>query len=145
MSVELNPAEVDAMLVAMTRPGVPETLDKLGLVELSVWPRRWFVPEENLPVFRRIVGATEPKGEPGRPDKTITQAVLLGLFERGLERARSPKQRKHPSYASIADEYGLSRTWITPIVQWAEKHQRAARRALVTSETPARFSTLTRR
>jgi hypothetical protein len=86
----------------------------------------------------------ELKGKPGRRKTVITKAVLFGLFERGLERARSPKKRRHPSYDSIAGEYGLKRTWTTPIVQWAEKHQREARRAIVSSKIPPRFSTLVR-
>jgi hypothetical protein len=86
----------------------------------------------------------EPRGESGRPRQTITQDELHGLFKRGLERARSTKKRRQPSYDSIADEYGLKRTWTTPIVKWAETHQRAAREAIVTSKTPRRFSALVR-
>jgi hypothetical protein len=70
--------------------------------------------------------------------------VLFGLLARGLERARSTKKRRQPSYDSIAGEYGLKRTWTTPIVKWAETHQREARQALATSKTPRRFSTLIR-
>jgi hypothetical protein len=86
----------------------------------------------------------EPKGESGRPKTLITQAVLLDLFRAGLERARSTKKRRQPTYEVIADEHGLKRTWTTAIVKWAETHQGEAKQALATSKTPKRFSALIR-
>jgi hypothetical protein len=86
----------------------------------------------------------ESKGESGRPKTLITQAVLFDLFRAGLERARSTKKRRQPTYAAIADEHGLKRTWTTTIVKWAETHQREAKQALVMSKTPKRFSALVR-
>jgi hypothetical protein len=81
------------------------------------------------------------KGKPGRHKKTVSDAVVLGLLERGLERHRSlNKRRKEPGYKKIADEFDLARTWATEIVKWAEKHPHEARRAIATSEIPTRFS-----
>ena len=83
-----------------------------------------------------------PKG--GRPENTITQATLFGLFTRGLERARSTAKPRGPSYTAIAAEHGLTRTWATPIIKWAEKNQQSALEAMRLSETPPRFSTIVR-
>jgi hypothetical protein len=94
---------------------------------------------------RHAENMSAPKGESGRPRILLTQADLLGLFERGLERARSAKKRRKPTYDEIADEYKLKRTWTTPIVKWAEAHQREARKAIVTSKIPPRFSALVRK
>jgi len=91
-----------------------------------------------------ILEKGEPKGDPGRPTKEIAENVLLGLLDRGLERARSTGWRRQPTYEAIASEYGLKRTWTTPIVKWAETHQRDARQAISTSKIPRRFSTLVR-
>jgi hypothetical protein len=143
----------DAENEARSRPGFGDDIRRVES-RLGLWQS--FPPHDHaaariseLKTEKRalVVAALEEdaKGESGRPELTITQAVLFGLFERGLERARSTtKKRRHPSYDSIADEYGLKRTWVTPIVKWAEKHQREARKAIRTSKTPPRFSTLVR-
>jgi hypothetical protein len=81
-------------------------------------------------------------GKSGRPQQTISKQTLLNLLARGLERARSTGKRRQPSYEAIADEFGLKRTWTTPIVQWAERHQREAREAIALSRTPPRFTTI---
>jgi len=118
------------------QPEKPDRYTPPGAIAMSPVPRWGRFP---------ALEDAEPKGESGRPENRIARAALFGLFERGLERARCPnKRRRRPTYDEIADEFGLKRTWITPIVKWAEAHQRQALRAVRTSKTPARFSTLVR-
>jgi hypothetical protein len=117
---------------------IPELhLPKLEVVEVE--------PEQaDIGPLEVVVVQPETKGESGRPKITITKETLLALFASGLERARSMKKRREPSYDSIADEHGLKRTWTTPIVKWAETHQREAREAIASSKAPRSFSTLIR-
>jgi hypothetical protein len=84
----------------------------------------------------------EARGEPGRPRATVTQDELLEILARGLEQARSTSRPRQPTYAAIASEFGLKRTWATQIVKWAEAHQKQAREAIALSKTPRRFSTI---
>jgi hypothetical protein len=104
------------------------------------------VLRENGPAFARLLVAArleneEPKSG-GRPPVTVSRETLLEILRRGLERARSTTRVRQPSYEAIADEFGMKRTWTTPIVKWAEKHQREAREAIALSKTPERFSTI---
>src|SRR5262249_40823060 len=81
------------------------------------------------------------KGEPGRPTIKVSKETMLEIFRQSLERTRSTAKRREPTYEAIADANGVKRAWVTPIVKWAEKHQRDARRAIAMSEIPPRFST----
>jgi hypothetical protein len=85
---------------------------------------------------------TEPvKGVPGRPAIKVSKETMLEIFRQSLERTRSTAKRREPTYEAIADANGVKRAWVTPIVKWAEKHQRDALRAIAMSEIPPRFST----
>jgi hypothetical protein len=86
--------------------------------------------------------AAKDKG--GRPSVEISKATLHEIFRQSLERARSTAKRPKPTYQEIADDNGVGRTWVTPIVKWAVKHQKEARSAIALSETPSRFSTFVR-
>ena len=56
---------------------------------------------------------------PGRPNVTVTKDTLLEILRQSLERTRSKPPR--PSYQQIADDNDVKRTWVTPIVKWAEE------------------------
>jgi hypothetical protein len=88
-----------------------------------------------------VAGASGP-GTPGRPNVTVTKDTLLRIFRQSLERARSKPPQ--PGYQQIADDNGVKRTWLTPIVKWAEKHPKETLDAIRSSEIPARFSTIVR-
>ena len=81
-------------------------------------------------------------GTPGRPKVTVTQETLLQIFRQSLERTRSDPPQ--PSYQQIADDNGVKRTWVTPIVKWAEMHPRTALHATQVSKVPTTFSTIVR-
>jgi hypothetical protein len=81
-------------------------------------------------------------GTPGRPNVTVTKDTLLEIFRQSLERTRSKPPQ--PSYQQIADDNDVKRTWVTPIVKWAEKHPQTALHATRASKIPARFSTIVR-
>ena len=85
-----------------------------------------------------------PKGDPGRPSVTVTKEILLEIFKQSLERARSTEKRKQPSYARIAADHEVGRTWVTPIVKWVARHPGDALHAVALSEIPQRFSTIVR-
>jgi hypothetical protein len=145
----------EAAVEAMQLPAFKDGFASLG-VRLEIAPDGRPYPDLRTrsiekPFWKLVEAAVGPgsqgleaKGEPGRPGIKITQAMLFDLFRAGLERARSTKKRRHPTYAAIAEEHGLRRTWTTPFVKWAETHQREAREAIATSKTPRRFSTLIR-
>jgi hypothetical protein len=90
------------------------------------------------------VAVASPAGTPGRPGFTVTSDTLLKIFRQSLERARSTSKPPQPSYEKIAADNDVKRTWVTPIVKWAVKHQQEARRAIRLSEIPPRFSTIVR-
>ena len=73
---------------------------------------------------------------------TVTRDTLLEILRQSLERTRS--QPPQPSYQQIADDNDVKRTWVTPIIKWAEKHPWEALDALRLSNVPARFSTIVR-
>ena len=81
-------------------------------------------------------------GTPGRPNVTVTKDTLLEIFRQSLERTRSKPPQ--PSYQQIADDNDVKRTWVTPIVKWAEKHPQTTLHATRVSKIPARFSTIVR-
>ena len=81
-------------------------------------------------------------GTPGRPNVTVTKDTLLEIFRQSLQRTRSKPPQ--PSYQQIADDNDVKRTWVTPIVKWAEKHPQTALHATRVSKIPARFSTIVR-
>ena len=81
-------------------------------------------------------------GTPGRPNVTVTKDTLLEILQQSLERTRSKPPR--PSYQQIADANDVKRTWVTPIVKWAENHPQTALHATRVSQIPARFSTIVR-
>lgn len=102
---------------------------------------RW----EHLPPLDDVEPAKpEVRGEPGRPRVLVTKATLLEIFKQSLERARDTAKPPRPHYQEIADDNGVKRTWVTPIVKWVVGHQQEALHALATSEIPARFSTCVR-
>jgi len=142
MLVELSPAEAGDLLEALVDAGISDRAARdLGLTVVRTSPVRVFAHNEQaLARARKRIAAADTPGDPGRPHTKITKATLLELFARGLERARS--KRPQPSYAAIADEHELKRTWVTPIVKWAEKHPSEAREAIASSKTPERFSTI---
>lgn len=92
----------------------------------------------------RQITSPASKDKGGRPEVEISQDTLHAIFRQSLERARSTSKRAKPSYQEIADDNGVGRTWVTPIVKWAVKHQREAREAIRLSKTPPRFSTFVR-
>jgi hypothetical protein len=81
-------------------------------------------------------------GARGRPNVTVTKDTLLEIFRQSLERTRSKPPQ--PSYQQIADDNDVKRTWVTPIVKWAEQHPQTALHATRASTIPARFSTIVR-
>ena len=93
---------------------------------------------------RRSQGAVEAPtaGAPGRPNVSVTKDTLLEIFRQSLERTRSKPPR--PTYQQIADDNDVKRTWVTPIVKWAENHPQTALHATRVSKIPARFSTIVR-
>ena len=80
--------------------------------------------------------------ESGQRKVTVTHDTLRVILRQSLQRTRSKPPQ--PSYQQIADDNDVKRTWVTPIVKWAEKHPREARDALWMSRVPARFSTIVR-
>ena len=156
---------VDAVLIAYASGTVGGELHSLGVRDLSTFGGAdVYIPEgRERVVWARVVeyhdcvaqpedeaSAARPPAGPvskdkgGRPPVEISKDALLEIFRQSLERARSTAKRPQPSYEAIADAVGVKRTWVTPIVKWAVKHQREARRAIASSETPARFSTFVR-
>lgn len=96
------------------------------------------------PPRRENDAAAEPStpAAPGRPNVTVTKETLLEILQQSLERTRSKAPR--PSYQQIADDNDVKRTWVTPIVKWAENHPQTALHATRVSQIPARFSTIVR-
>ena len=121
------------------KPGPLPVWDEIG-AELSAEPasaKEARLLERQVDLARRsFENERVSAGESGRPRITLNKETLFVLFERGLERARSTERRRQPSYERIADEVGLKRTWVTPIVKWAERHQLEARKAIVSVENP---------
>ena len=86
-------------------------------------------------------GARRP-GTPRRPKVTVTKDTLLEILRQSLERTRSKPPQ--PSYQQIADDNNVKRSWVTPIIKWAEDHPEDALDTIRLSEVPARFSTIIR-
>ena len=138
--LEQRPAEE---LYSRSRPDF-----ELGDVTPSRRPRRSLLQAADGEDFRflprledDVAGASGP-GTSGRPKVTVTQDTLRVILWQSLERTRSKPPQ--PSYQQIADDNDVKRTWVTPIVKWAEKHPQEALDAIWSSKVPARFSTIVR-
>jgi hypothetical protein len=150
-AAELSPDEQRDLLRAWAKPDARQELYGLGvrvLVVVGGPTHHVHVPADDKPyVMGRVVawlasdtrGRTQ-KGTPGRPRVVVTHETLLEIFRQSLERARSTAKPPQPTYAAIAADAGVTRTWVTPIVKWVVTHQREALDAIRLSEIPKRFS-----
>jgi hypothetical protein len=137
--LEQRPAEE---LSSRSRAG-----SELGDATPSRRPRRSLVPAADdgfrfLPRLEDDAPGASGPGTSGRPKVTVTQDTLRVILWQALERTRSKPPR--PTYQQIADDNDVKRTWVTPIVKWAENHPQTALQATRASKIPARFSTIVR-
>jgi hypothetical protein len=119
---------------------VPESrprIDAAAIAEYQIEMRA----QAHERALRRV---NSTKGDPGRPDKTMSSKTLLKILELSLKRARSGTEE--PSLRAIANrterdaelDY-VPRQRVTPIADWVAANQSRAERYLERSEIPPIF------